>query len=217
MLKSLFPDLPWSRIEAVGFDLDGTLYDERHFIEQVYRPLANIIAQAAGTNEQSEIYAWMLNRWIEKGSSYPKIYSEAIRRFAPNAAEDDVVAECLNVFRGFQPELFLADSIAVILDEVKNNWIPFLVTDGQSGLQRAKMKSLGLDRWFAPEDISISGDHGKHFEKPSMRIIDNLQCFKANLRSENIIYFGDREVDRQFADQCGFLFRRVKLMKGVNE
>jgi hypothetical protein len=105
-------------IEAVGFDLDGTLCDEQDFIAQVYCPIAGIIAELAGLEDTSVVYGWMLNRWREEGRSYRKTFSESIRNFAPDTSESRVVSECLHIFRGYKPHLSLGTKVAGILNEV---------------------------------------------------------------------------------------------------
>ena len=39
MLNVLYPDIDWSHIKYIGFDLDGTLYDEFEFIVQTYKKI----------------------------------------------------------------------------------------------------------------------------------------------------------------------------------
>jgi FMN phosphatase YigB (HAD superfamily) len=220
MLKSSFPDLPWSQIDAIGFDLDGTLYDEKLFIEQVYRPISVEISGLVEGGSHGEFYQWMLDRWIEKGSSYPYIFSETVEHFpsaADAAAIDDIISVSLDIFRGFSPVLELNEAVRMVLDEAADFCTLFLVTDGQSRLQREKMRALGLGKWFAPGMISISGDYGAEFAKPSGRIIENLEYFERQREPDRVVYFGDRDVDRQFAKNCGFLYRQVKLMTGADK
>ena len=40
-MKSLFNKINWDEISYVGFDLDGTLYDEYDFIYNVYLEISN--------------------------------------------------------------------------------------------------------------------------------------------------------------------------------
>jgi FMN phosphatase YigB (HAD superfamily) len=161
-----------------------------------------------------------LDRWIEKGSSYPYIFSETVEHFpsaTDAAAIDDIISVSLDIFRGFSPVLELNEAVRMVLDEAADFCTLFLVTDGQSRLQREKMRALGLGKWFAPGMISISGDYGAEFAKPSGRIIENLEYFERPREPDRVVYFGDRDVDRQFAKNCGFLYRQVKLMTGADK
>jgi hypothetical protein len=81
----------------------------------------------------------------------------------------------------------------------------------------AKIESLGLNGWFAAGNINISGDYGEVFQNSSAGIIENLHCFQTRREPGNVVNFGDRDVDRQFASECGFMFRQVRVMTGVIE
>ena len=50
MMKYLYPQINWEPIKYVGFDLDGTLYDESNFISQVYKKVASVISKNTGSN-----------------------------------------------------------------------------------------------------------------------------------------------------------------------
>ena len=73
MLKYSHDNVDWNKIDFVGFDLDGTLYDEFDFISQVYRPIAIILAKATN-NCPDAVYDRLLRRWTDMGSSYNKIF-----------------------------------------------------------------------------------------------------------------------------------------------
>ena len=51
-------------IKYVGFDLDGTLYDEFDFIYQVYSKIVKANASLLGDNMSA--LNWMKERWLEK-------------------------------------------------------------------------------------------------------------------------------------------------------
>ena len=55
----------WTNIKAVGFDIDGTLYDEFDFIIKVYDKIADIFKIAKINN--TEIKTILLKKWMEKG------------------------------------------------------------------------------------------------------------------------------------------------------
>lgn len=211
MLKSLFPQIDWDSIAVVGFDMDGTLYDETDFIAQVYHPIAARITAACGGMEE-ETKAWMLTRWREKGSSYNRIFDEAIRRLGKDAS-DDLIRECVGIFRAFQPTLKLPEAIRSILNEMQPRYGLFLVSDGSDRLQRAKFQSLGLAQWIAPENVAISGTYGAEFQKPSTRMIPHVALLNGGPYPSQVVYFGDRDCDQEFAANAGFSFVKVKCMK----
>lgn len=212
MLKSLYPRVTWDQIEAVGFDLDGTLYDELDFILQVYSPIAKLLANVTKQG-QHEVYWWMVNRWLEKGSSYNRIFLEVLS--SKNIDEEikkSTIENCLVIFRYFQPELSLTNRVKILLDIFKSNYPIFIITDGNSLLQKAKFKALGLEKWFDHNNVAISGDYGFEYQKPSVFMANQIKVLR-NVNPSRVIYFGDREQDALFAKNVGFGFIPVKVMQ----
>ena len=212
MLKSLYPRVTWDQIEAVGFDLDGTLYDELDFILQVYSPIAALLANVT-KQWQHEIYWWMVNRWLEKGSSYNRIFQEVLdSKDVDGETTNKTIEECLDIYRNFQPKLSLTNRVRILLDNFKNKYPLFLITDGNSALQRAKFKALGLEKWFDHSNVVISGDYGTEYQKPSAFMASQTEILQ-NVSPYRIIYFGDRQKDALFASNVGFRFIPVKVMQ----
>lgn len=213
MLKSLFPRVEWGRVRAVGFDMDGTLYDEAEFIAQVYQPIADIIARSTGGRAE-EIHGAMLRRWLEKGSSYPRIFDEALAAGGvTGAAAQEAVDQCLATFRGFSPSLTLAARVRTILDDAAGRYPLFLVSDGSAGLQQRKFAVLGLGQWFAPENTGFCAALGKGFDKPDVRILREIQVLRDRRAPGEVVFFGDREIDAGFAANAGFQFVLVRCMQ----
>ena len=107
MMKSLYKDIDWDKISYVGFDMDGTLYDEYQFISQVYKEISKLL--------EPESFLFMKKRWIEKGSSYQHIFSEAFDLYKVNNNKATFINEALNIFRNFDPKIKLNDRVLKIL------------------------------------------------------------------------------------------------------
>ena len=180
MPKFLFSQVDWDSIEFVGFDLDGTLYDEYDFIAQVYQPIAERLSQCVERDAEF-IYQHMLQRWLEKGSSYNKIFEEILLEASLSASETEhVISQCLLDFRNFQPQLQLTKRVETILEWLSSRFSLFLVTDGNYALQQAKISSMGLTRWFSPDNISISGYFPGKISKPDVRMISQIKILNSN-------------------------------------
>ena len=212
MLKFLYPQINWEKVSIVGFDLDGTLYDEIEFISQVYRPIAQTISKSCQA-DFAFVYYWMLSRWLEKGSSYNRIFDEILIKHNVNKDDRDlVVSECLHIFRNFVPALNLPKTVSFILTDIKTKYAIFLLTDGSKTLQTEKFKALQLDKWFDSQDVAIAGNYGRDYLKPSTKVLTKIKVLQNCLNPETVVYFGDREVDREFANTAGFTFVKVKSM-----
>jgi len=213
MLKSLYPKISWDRVRIVGFDLDGALYDELNFIEQVYRPISKYLSIFCNGNEK-EVYIYMLQRWLEKGSSYDHIFEDVLSLYGETGRKpSDVIQQCLTIYRNYQPKLKLSRRVSIILNYFAERYSMFLITDGQSSLQRAKISSLGLEKWFPLEHVSISGDYGSNYQKPALLALKKIKLFSQKITPELVVYFGDRQNDLLFAENAGFQFVSVYCMQ----
>lgn len=216
MLKSLYPRVDWDRVRVLGIDMDGTLYDEAEFIAQVYRPIADIIARSAGSPAEP-IHAALLRRWLEKGSSYDRIFDEALAaRGVLDLAAQHAIDECLAAFRGFTPSLTLPARVQAILDAMIEKYPLFLISDGSAALQRRKFAALGLGRWFEPANVGFCATLGAGFDKPDTRILGEIRVLHEGSAPADVVFFGDREVDARFAANAGFRFIRVQCMHALS-
>lgn len=213
MVKYLYPQLNWDCVKAVGFDLDGTLYDEFEFIRQVYYPIANILTKFTGCGLDTT-YTKMLQRWIEKGSSYNRLFDDILIEVGLSADQRlKAIDCCVHEFRNFQPQLRLTTRVEKILDLLNDRFPLFLITDGGEKLQQNKLNALGLTRWIDQENIAISGRLAGGISKPDIRMSLPVKLLQKNKRHpQSIVYFGDRDVDAKFADNCGYQFMRVNVM-----
>lgn len=208
MLNALFPEIPWDRIRCVGFDLDGTLYDEFVFIRQAY----HAILQESATlfADYAPAFAYMLDRWLEKGSSYCRIFDEAFRRFGCDQSQlEPFIAQALKIFRQFQPELALAERNRHLLTCFQGRFDMFVISDGSPALQRNKFRALGLDDFFTPNRVLFTGDLGPDFYKPNAAAFARMDLSCA---PSEVVYFGDRSIDKEFCGRVGIHYQRVYNM-----
>ena len=208
MLSVLYPDIDWSHIESIGFDLDGTLYDEFEFIVQTYKKIILENNKVFRIEDQTEILEFMAERWLQKGSSYNRIFEETFNQYATRdiSLRKKFIDKALNIFRTFTPDMLLLERSSTILSYLKkNSYNLFLITDGNAGLQWQKICSLGLDRIFN-NNIFFTRKFGIEYEKPSIKI---LKYINISSNPDQVVYVGDREVDKLFAENAGFKFLKV--------
>ena len=209
MLNSLFPDIDWSSIKVVGFDMDGTLYDESEFIRQVYRPISELIAFRIDA-DPSEVFGEMITIWSKRGSSYQSVFSDVIGKKITSENKSLLIVECLDIYRGFIPHLKLSEITVELLQYCKSRYTMFLVSDGGPALQRNKFNSLALDKWFNLNLVGFTGMYPNIRPKPTGDILSYIDIDFTNTPAESVIYIGDRDVDLQFAKSNSFQFLRLK-------
>ncbi|GIQ69983.1 hypothetical protein XYCOK13_28070 [Xylanibacillus composti] len=192
--------------------MDGTLYDELEFIKQVYQPISMELAKYC-LDCRYQIYDWILQRWMEKGSSYNKIFDELLDQYAiPPSIKSIIIDRCLDIYRHFDPKLTLPVDVEQLLDKIASTYNVFLVSDGPAYLQMNKFTSLQLHRWFDEKQAVITGKYGREYYKPSILSVDKIPILRG-VCGNKVVYFGDREVDRQFAMRAGFQFVAVSCMQ----
>lgn len=208
LLNYLISYIAAKDIKSVGFDLDGTIYSEFDFIEQVY---AEVIKESRDLiKNRTSALSWMKKRWLEKGSSYNLIFDETYELFGiPGPHKPLFIERSLQIYRSFNPKLELSELAAHILGALKLECRLFLVTDGNPGLQRRKFNSLGLGDWFLEKDCVFTGDYGTENYKPS---VTGMREIFSESSPSSCLFIGDRDVDEEFAACAGMSFVRVSNM-----
>jgi FMN phosphatase YigB (HAD superfamily) len=195
--------------DAVGFDLDGTLYDEFSFISDFYHSLG--IVFKCDLKKGAKNFA--CRTWLKFGSEYSFLFQDLYcKYYTGKMSKSEFVNKCLFDYRIFKPNIKLSMKSKKILQAIKKKKL-FLITDGNSNLQLNKIKALKLKKYICEENIFLTGKLGKSFYKPCRKIIEKSNIMKV----PKVIFFGDRLVDKKFALRCGFDFKYVKNMKLLNK
>lgn len=201
-MNALYKDINWNIVSTVGFDMDGTLYDEYDFIKQVY---CEINTKLINNNN---VLDFMLMRWMEKGSSYPHIFDEVYSMLEKNIDnKKDFISSALNIYREYNPSLSLSNRSRDLLKFYKNNYSLFLISDGNYHLQQKKYNALGLSNFFDNCNVVFTGQYSSEYHKPNTKSL-SLITVDAN----KAMFFGDRCNDMEFALASNMQFQKVHNM-----
>lgn len=204
-MNYLYKNIDFNNIDYVGFDMDGTLYDEFEFIVQPYKLIADLFVK------KDIVFNSMCSRWLEKGSSYNNIFDETYDKYnhilIKTMSKDDFICSALNIFRNIEPRLKLTNRSKFILDYCKEKYQLFLISDGNKVLQKKKFDSLGLNQYFDDSHVIFTGMYSKEYEKPSIKSLELI-----NIIPSRSIFFGDRDKDRKFALSSKMQFVKVYNM-----
>lgn len=193
--------------------MDGTLYDEFTFIQQAYDNVLDTCAHRLTDKDTARKF--MQLRWLEKGSSYNKIFDETHEHFGKEGTAEErqaFIRDALYAFRNVVPKLSLSARAAFWLHYFAQSYQVFLVTDGGSVLQRRKAKALDLARHIPEDRMVFTSELGSGAEKRSLASSD----FPLSFDPGNVVFFGDRENDRIFSRNLGFHFIRVHDMTAMD-
>ncbi len=149
-----------SRWQAVIFDLDDTLYPERDYVLSGFRAVAawaeaNLrvpaeegFAELRGLFEQG-VRGRTFDRWLAARGLGPAVLTGRLVR----------------VYRDHEPELAPFPGVRELLASLRRRHRLGLLTDGYLGVQRVKLRALGLAPFF--DAIIVTDEWGREAWKPS--------------------------------------------------
>jgi len=146
-------------IEAVLFDLDDTLYAQADWLEGAWQAVAR---RAAGFGVDEERLCRALTAVAAHGSDKGRIIDRALEAVDARAVP---VRALVDTFLHFHPQRLwpypgAAETIRFLATRVPIG----IVTDGSPELQRAKLRSLRIERLF--DAVVITDDLGRSRRKP---------------------------------------------------
>ena len=139
--------------EVICFDLDDTLFKEMDYLKSAYHEIAiyaTNIARGRGVDSVSEEKAYnvMLEAYRQEGNAFTAL-NESLGLEVP-------ITDYLSIYRNHIPNIHLSEEVEMMLCQLNaEGYVLGLITDGRSVQQRHKIKALGLERFFAAEDIII--------------------------------------------------------------
>lgn len=148
-------------LRALIFDLDFTLYDAADFYRGAFVEIAHVLARRHG-GDVDELSTRLMGLWEERGSRYPCLFDDFLRQEELPADDVELMIE---LFHRHEPSIELYEDARRLLERLEPEIRLCIVTDGNSRMQRGKIRALGLVSRFDP--IIITGDLGLAWRKPS--------------------------------------------------
>lgn len=181
----------------IVFDLDDTLYKEVLYVDSGIRAVAKE-AEEAGVMPESSAYE-LVKTSPDTASGFDRLAAAALR--CKNAQPFDI-QRILAIYRYHTPQISLPEDTLVTLRKLREANVSLgLITDGRSVSQRAKITSLGLDKFIRDNNILISQEIGtdKHWPTAFEEIM------KRNPKEISFTYVGDNpEKDFLWPNRLGW-------------
>lgn len=168
-------------IKVIVLDLDDTLYDERKFVYNGFYEVASYLDSKYEISKE-KIFDEM--KQILKDNGRGKIFNEICERY--KLTED--IVEMVEIYRDNKGKLSLYDDTVKMFDEFKGSYRYGMITDGCKKAQWNKIKALKLGKII--DQIIVTDDYGKEFEKPSIKPFQ-LILEKFNIKPCEMLYVGD--------------------------
>ncbi len=165
-----------SDIQAIGFDLDNTLYGRDQAVNAWVRsifPEDEALADAAIRHDNSgfiprpDFYGWIAER-VAWADDWKAVEARFQREVMSMIAKDS--------------------AIHAAVEALANRFRLGVLTNGDGHFQLKKFAYLGLDAHFAPGHVFATGDIGHH--KPDPRSFQPL-IDSFGLQAEQILFVGD--------------------------
>ncbi|MGB9868077.1 MAG: HAD family hydrolase [Bacillota bacterium] len=182
---------------GVLFDLDGTLYD-------LERPMRLALKAIAPEHLREVIEDRFWNCYFSRENSQP----DDVNQFVGVILEAAVGEPGWKSRGGELMELFLSQvaphrGVTEFLAELASRDVPMgIVTNGPMVFQMAKLRRLGLDRWFNQENLFAPG--GLVEPKPSPGIFQQA-CSALGLDPRRSVFVGDNPYTDSGAVDAGMV------------
>jgi len=185
-----------SMIDALYFDLDGTLFDDRQYVRGGLQHAGEVLAEQTGRDLTNELHAAYFEREIT-GSTFDTVLAE-------HGLSTDLVPTLVSAYHNNSAELSPFPDAKSTLDVLSERYQLGLITGGTNG--REKLNRLGLSEHF--ETIYVGPEYGCSKHQP--------EIFEAALESLDVVpaeavYVGDRpSLDFPQPNQLGMTTVRVR-------
>ncbi len=201
-------------LDAVAFDLDGTLCRYAISVEEVFRaalPRAGIEPDVLGDLDvAAERYAQFWGEVQTTLESTDRIRLHIIARLLDERGVDDAsrAARLSDAYGAIRDEtgIIAFDGARELLKDLKERYALGLLTNGPSDMQWEKIRSLGFGRAF--DAIVVAGDVGIY--KPDRQAFEAL-LDRLDVRPSSALFVGDNhELDIVGARRIGMRTAWIK-------
>ena len=189
---------------GVVFDLDDTLYFERHYVASGFRSVACMLSRSVGI-EAETIYSYLVGlfRAGHRGQSFDRL----VEQF-PDISHAYTVQQLVDAYRNHTPRIRLLPKVGTLLHSLRNAGVRLgLISDGSVASQRAKVEALRLNSRL--DLIVLTEVWGKDYWKPHPRAFQYVEEVWG-LRGPSLVYVGDNPA-KDFVTPNRMGWRTVRL------
>jgi putative hydrolase of the HAD superfamily len=190
-------------VQAIIFDLDDTLYEERFFFRGGFAAVGHEL-ERRGVGSAAEV-ASLLENWHHaesRGGVFQKL--AALLGFP-----EEWIAELVTLFRSHEPSIALCDDATVVLPRLRQHYRLGCVTDGWAHVQRRKIQALRIEEYV--DAILVADDYGREYWKPHPRPLEEC-CGLLGVTPDQVLMVGDNP-DRDMAAARSAGMRSVRLRR----
>jgi len=185
------------------FDLDDTLFDELSYVRSGLRAVAEQMSAACRQPATRLFETFLESLALGRSHVFDRAYAQL------GCASSSLIARSVRAYRTHRPDIRLYPEAETCLERYAA-WQKFVVTDGNSTSQAAKVSALGLREHM--DHVYITYRYGRHRSKPSPHCFELIR--KRTGRSpEDIVYIGDNP-RKDFIGIRPLGFRTIRVSTG---
>jgi len=198
-----------NHIEALIFDLDDTLYPENEYATRALYLIADYIGNEFNLDKD---FVYKLMIYVKSDDRFKHKRFETILEMLHINLEFDAI---FNLYRNADVEISpFPDAIKLMDYLLRNNYKIGLITNGDSMLQRNKLRLLKLYKCF--NSIIITDELGTEYRKPNSYTL-NMMANDFNIDVDKCIFIGnDYETDIRAAIDAGMKWLLIDR-NGINK
>jgi putative hydrolase of the HAD superfamily len=191
-------------IEAVYFDLDGTLYDDRQYIKAGLKEAALYLERETGKDFENEIKSIYFDE-----QKYEKTFDTLVNR---NNLSKSHVPKMVSAYHNNVADLNLYNKALPVLKKLKQQYKLAIITDGRNGHE--KICRLGIETIFDQVLVTPHHDFSKKELAPFEMVANTL-----SVEHGDTVYIGDNPaVEFYHPNQLGMTTIQIKAgMWGGND
>jgi putative hydrolase of the HAD superfamily len=194
-------------VKVLVFDLDDTLFPERHYVLSGFRAVDNWLS---ATHSIDGFFKVALG--LHDGGLRGRVFDEALCIIGQDP-DPQLVRSLVNVYRNHDPQIALYSDAKWAIRFFRKYLYLSIITDGYLGVQRKKVASLGISPRF--DAIVYSDEFGRRCWKPSP--VPYLQVMRAfGCKGSECLYVGDNPI-KDFVGAKAFGWMTVRIAREGGE
>lgn len=196
-------------LQAIIFDLDDTLYDEKQFVRGGFDAVSHHVSIKYDVN-QDIVHQLLFETLYEHGRGHT--FDIALKKLGIYEKKD--ISRLVEIYRNHTPNLKLYPEATIVLSHLKKNDYKLgLITDGNVEVQKNKVKALRVEDFF--DCMIFSDEYGIEKQKPNpfpyLKAIEKLK-----VKNTKSVYVGDNP-HKDFITPNKLGLVTIRILKGNYE